>query len=978
LTQKLQPAVFAKDPSARPSVTGSYPLLCHLLDTAAVAGLLWDQRVRPALRARLCQILDCDNDTGRSLLQLAAGLHDIGKANPFFQYQQRRGAENGYAAELAAELGFPEHRDFLDVLNGLWRHPLRRHEFVSFRGVTGEWATGDTRIASERWIAMIAGGHHGYWRSTSQDETGWEREGADEFLSGGWADEQRELRTRVHEALGNVEVPNLDGEHAAAVFGCFSGLVTLADWLASDDAYVASGKLHYEAVAGGEGDPFASAAEASQWLSARAELARDHLAGLLGAQADYTREALEEATLGDFAPRPLQAEAKAGFGDEDAGLWICTYPTGDGKTEAALLRHAHAPEEGLFFGLPTMATTDAMESRLATVSSRVGVDKLPLIKSHSMADLFGAADVASRGLASVYEGDECDQAGGPGKSAYSAWYSTGIRKLLAPNVVGTIDQALSGALSQRHILLRLFGLANHHVVLDEIHTFDPYQTSLLLQLLTWWGATHTRVTLLSATLPAGHMQMMLEAYVAGVEPQSKRAFPETTIPFPGTLFLAARPDAEPQIREPNGPVRQPQPTRMRPVLVATRAARVDSHVEWATKTAHSYQDSSIAVIVNTVDDCAEIAGRLAAAVPTHDVLCLHSRLMSVHRKAVEERLLERAGKTAHIAGFDHRDPARRPVIVVGTQVIQASLDFDVDFMASDLAPAPDLIQRLGRSWRFEGAPGVPSREVRIPGQARSLRIIGVGSQDRVVPGAARPYLTAVLQRTYDALSVHLLRTNGGAVDLMAFSQEWVDAAYNQDPEALLNEEQPDGQRAALDEAQDIYAKKRSAGMSVARIREDLFAPPGRRNRQTGGRWKDLVQLTHRNDDEDLMRTRYIESETLHVLLFDSRLDGALEYLDRSGELAQIKLLDGAALAASRDGRHVYTGLESSLPIGSRATPAAKSAVARTLGMKDWEAVLKSWRPEAPILRSRYPLDLAHLPEYRYDPITGLRPIKEQS
>lgn len=47
--------IFGKDPAATPGVSGSYPLVCHLLDTAVVAGHLWDEWLRTRLKDLLVE-----------------------------------------------------------------------------------------------------------------------------------------------------------------------------------------------------------------------------------------------------------------------------------------------------------------------------------------------------------------------------------------------------------------------------------------------------------------------------------------------------------------------------------------------------------------------------------------------------------------------------------------------------------------------------------------------------------------------------------------------------------------------------------------------------------------------------------------------------------------------------------------------------------------------------------------------------------
>lgn len=957
------PRLFGKDPDACPGVNGSYPLFCHLLDTAVVISHLWQTRTRAGLKIRIVQALKAAGFNGdpATILMLAAGLHDIGKLNPWFQYQERMVEGNEYATELAGHTGLPfTPRLLREVLQTKrhGQHPLRRHEFLSHRAVTGAWPDSTTPLRAGGWLGMMVGGHHGYWRDPIPGGDSVVASG-DELIAG-WSGQQDAHLRAIEDVCGlrAADLPALPHDPvSSAFFVCASGLLTLADWLASDDLQVNAGKALWTKLSASGQGPETSAIAAQAWMKARGPGLRAHVDSSLGAPSTVTRTEINKAILGDYDPRPLQAEALARTAESDAGLWICMYPTGDGKTEAALLRGAVDPTEGLFFGLPTLATTDAMEARLDVIDDRWG-RRMPLTKSHQFADLMREA--------SKPEVSEGDCAGDPA----GAWYRGSLRKLAAPNVVGTIDQALVGALAQRHITLRLFGLANHHVVLDEVHTFDPYQTELLLELLYWWGLTRTRVTLLSATLPRAHMNEMVRFYSAGLrgEDVTKCPDPKVEAPFPSTVSVGAMgsgcgPDIV-SVLVPTGEVREPQPTSIELTSVRSRADRITTHLDWARRTAASHPASPIALVSNVVADCIAIATALAddpAVTATHEVLCLHSAMASGHRTAVEERLTQRAGKSAHLRGFDVDS---KPLLIVGTQVIQASLDFDVDFLGSDLAPAPDLLQRLGRCWRFEGTLNLPVRGERLPVETnRTMHVASVVDETGVPSRVGSvPYLAAPLRRTHRALVEQLAKT--ALVDVFAFSQLWVDAAYNTDPAALLEE---DESVHATDEFVDAHTKREAAGHSRASLARSntlgtkaLLAPLGR---GTGALWRDLASLTSRADDEDLMRTRYIEEESISVLLLDSTREQY--YLDpRSGERVAFPNLSAVELAElpPRKAPRLFASHLIRVPLSLALV--ARAAIEATLSSQKWQ-------PRSKLLSSIQPLDLHHLRGAHYDPRTGL-------
>ena len=101
-----------------------------------------------------------------------------------------------------------------------------------------------------------------------------------------------------------------------------------------------------------------------------------------------------------------------------------------------------------------------------------------------------------------------------------------------------------------------------------------------------------------------------------------------------------------------------------------------------------------AVIVNTVRRAQQHAKDLAEELDDYEIICFHSRYAATDRADIEKSLLKRVGRGSHLDDRDH-------LIVIGTQVIEQSLDLDFDYMITELCPMDLLLQRSGRLHRHE-------------------------------------------------------------------------------------------------------------------------------------------------------------------------------------------------------------------------------------------------------------------------------------
>ena len=371
---------------------------------------------------------------------------------------------------------------------------------------------------------------------------------------------------------------------------------------------------------------------------------------------------LSFADVFGFAPRGIQqslAEQISG-----PGVYILEAPMGLGKTEAALYaayRLLDAGQaSGIYFALPTQLTSNKLYDRF-----------IPFLHTILQADCRHRQGLLLHGLAWLRQTQmgEDAQPGG-------AWFQQAKRGLLAPFAVGTVDQALMSVMNVKHSFVRAFGLAGKVVILDEVHSYDLYTGTILQQLVSQlrdWGCT---VIILSATLTQARREQLLQAKV------TRQDYP----------LISAMPQDAPTVSE--VPV-SPPPARQYAIhLQHDTPAALDE----ALRRAEAGQQ--VLWVENTVAEAQDIYQTLAARAANLGVACglLHSRFTHRQRQSNENDWVHLFGKN----GWEKRQQQGR--ILVGTQVLEQSLDIDADFLVSRFAPSDMLLQRLGRLWRHSDTP----------------------------------------------------------------------------------------------------------------------------------------------------------------------------------------------------------------------------------------------------------------------------------
>lgn len=552
-----------------------------------------------------------------------------------------------------------------------------------------------------------------------------------------------------------------------------------------------------------------------------------------------------ETILQGRDPRPLQVAA-LGVG---GGLWFAMAATGSGKTEAALLRHSVA-DERLLFLLPTQATTNAMMNRIRAVYE-------------------GTPNIASlaHGLANTNDFYRVPVESAPDGELTNGLFPSkflehGSARLLAPVSVATVDQAIMAGLPLKWTALRLLALANAHIVIDEAHTLDSYQTRLAESLLWWLGRTNARVTVLSATLPTWQRDVFTSSYRGAPLDDGVK------VSFPSSESVASQ-------------GRSIEKLSMEPYSVRFQLDRASeseaAHVSWARQQRVQYPWARIGILVNQISRAQEIAGDLDST--GENVLALHSRMTAAHRRLIEGQLQTALGPQG----------STEPLTVVGTQAMEASLDIDFDLFSTDLAPSASLVQRAGRVWRRVD----PTRGDRVP----SLKIPTIRVVRSSGHAGSLPYLPSEVARAW------LFMTKHSVMSFPRDLQDFVEAGVF-DLEKSLDELDQDG----LDELVDI-AKKRRAAEGNRNDLSKLLAPDAS--------IADFCSLAARKDkdcDEEFPTTRLIENESRRaVVLGDpSEIPGAW---DRS--------MEALLAVGGKDKELAARALDAVVPLSGRILGVAK-------------------------------------------------------
>lgn len=651
------------------------PLWVHLKDTAGVMNMLLSEWVSDAT-VKSCGLLYEDF---RRVALFVAYVHDIGKATSHFQGMISNKIPVLY--DQIAESGLIVREDMI-------------HRGKTPHAFAGQWILqSDTvGICLTQSVANIIGAHHG---SCLSKRINYEEDLLKVYPSCFYGEED-DIRQQaywtsiwrqiVDEALKIAEFKSITEIPEVSVNAqiLLSGLLIMADWIASNTNLFPLIGIS-EDIGEDDGDDRLSLG----WERLGFPESWHSEVYNMSDQMFYDRFGFEP---NDVQKSVIEVVNKT----QDPGIFILEAQMGIGKTEAALgaveIIAGQCDSTGLFFGLPTQATCNGIYDRLYEWASEVSEETVNAIKLAHGGASFNKEYQKEIIQGKVFINDE--ETDLDLSLCVHPWFQGNKKALLADYVIGTVDQFLMASLKRRHFMLRHLGLSGKVVVIDECHAYDSYMNCYLDQSIEWMASYGVPVVLLSATLPQQRREELISSYIKGVKKKRKRNGRSGFAKKNAKKSLTES-NAYPMLTWSDGLEVHQREIKQQLKNRTVKMQRLKGMEQTVNLLMDKLEEGGCAcVILNTIKHAQEYYNVLRERLTNCTVLLYHAQFTMDHRLKKENELLKRMGKKS--SGQD-----RCRFVLVGTQVLEQSLDYDADILITELCPMDLLLQRIGRLHRHD-------------------------------------------------------------------------------------------------------------------------------------------------------------------------------------------------------------------------------------------------------------------------------------
>ncbi len=596
-----------------------------------------------------------------------------------------------------------------------WAH---RHEVLSLAFV--DWITSAFSDEEQRWLVAAIASHHrdaGLIQQLYNDDVSVDQvlvdlvKEVDESVVHGLWRWLSECPSSWIEALNltdaGIEMPTLPNEDDAVRLARDTGATIIRKWLKAYRRWLNKSINDTDDLS----------------LLTGTILLRGHL---------ISSDHMASAHVGEL-PTPQLADAKVLLADwkltiddlyehqrksmNTRGSAILMAPTGSGKTESSLLWAVSQGTDGrsvprLYYTLPFQASMNAMHKRLNDDEKNENDE---IIRDAPFKDQVGLEHSRStlayyRRL--FYENENAD----PKQVSQSAFRLKDLARLsyypvrvLSPYQLLKAPYRLKG---YETLLTDCFGAT---FVFDEVHAYDAGRLAKILALVKFLRENYgAKFFVMSATLP----NLLRE--------RLKDALGDYTA-------LQASPDVYAKFRR-------------HKLVLKDGDLTSETNLKGIAEVAESGQ--AVLVCCNTVKRTQTAYSMLQQQLQDKvEIVLLHGRFNGKDRLEKEKIVEDRTGA---------RSSNRRPIVLVATQVVEVSLNIDLDMIYTDPAPLEALLQRFGRVNRRRLKEHAPVYVFREP-----------------VPEKKQPYDPKLINVALTVLAKH----EGKLIDESQVSN-WLDEVYS--------------------------------------------------------------------------------------------------------------------------------------------------------------------------------------------------------
>lgn len=637
-TKEIAEKLWAKSPTDKQK--GQKKLLIdHMIETGVTAGCLLSGVYRPLLRQLSVLTEIEESDLAKKIIFICA-IHDIGKAHPVFQQGDIK-TEHILKAAGLNQITFGKKV----------RHEKYAEELLEDSSLLKL----DTNAKNKKYIAEIVSMHH---QKNGQKNKDIQNLGIDdEKRKERWAAIQKYLYHYMKEVFpfDDLNIIKQNNPHIFAIQNAILGILITSDWIASNEDVWKEQKSYKD---------FAKINDflenRKKWVSLF--LNAEHLKYLsIPAVPDF------KTTFG-FTGRPVQKDVEDIVRHNDVKVMLVESGCGSGKTEAALyaaavLGHRYGLS-GMYMGLPTGVSAAALQGRVEDfLCNKIKVDEITKTKLFTSQAIF------------LKESEE----DGSGDNLKSEWTDLSRQRLLYPYSIGTVDQVMTVARLVRFESLRMAGLSSKVLIIDEIHAYDIYMMTIIEKLIQICGELGVPVILLSATLPVTTKKNLFAIATGNNEITVHDDYPMISYVTKDNTFREKISESYEKEKE---IACELLPILHNPECIAQNAINTISN------------GGCLCIIMNTVKDAVAVYDEVKKqSDDSCEILLYHARMPMSTRDKKSKRILKLFGK----------DRSNRPqkAIVIGTQVLEQSLDVDFDYMMTAICPIDLLLQRIGRYHRHE-------------------------------------------------------------------------------------------------------------------------------------------------------------------------------------------------------------------------------------------------------------------------------------